>query len=82
MSLERALQQYSQNVTDKPFDIKTVPTIVITQTETHKSNDQVLPSSKAFKPTEKSAASRQDIFSGIFFFALKCLLNYSLIFLN
>jgi hypothetical protein len=47
VSLERALQQYSQNVTEKPFDIKTVPTIVITQTETHKSNDQVLPSSKA-----------------------------------
>lgn len=63
ISLERALQQYSQNVTEKPFDIKTVPTIEITQTESNKSNEQSMPSIKSTKPAEKSAASRQDIFT-------------------
>jgi len=61
ISLERALQQYSQHVTEKPFDIKTVPTIEV-HTET-KPSEQTLPSTKTVKPTEKAAASRQDIFA-------------------
>lgn len=38
VSLERALLQYSQMVNEKPFDIKTVPTIDVSSAETHKSN--------------------------------------------
>jgi hypothetical protein len=36
VSLERALIVYNQNVTEKAFDIKTIPTIDATQTETQK----------------------------------------------
>jgi hypothetical protein len=36
VSLERALVVYNQNVSEKPFDIKTIPTIDATQTETQK----------------------------------------------
>lgn len=35
VSLERALLQYSQHVSEKPFDIKVVPTIEVS-TESHK----------------------------------------------
>lgn len=61
ISLERALQHYSQHVSEKPFDIKTVPTIEV-QTET-KTSEQVLPTTKTVKPTEKAVASRQDVFA-------------------
>ena len=62
VSLERALQQYSQNVTEKPFDIKTVPTIEIGAVDAAKSNDNML--IKSNKPTDKTSASRQDIYTG------------------
>ncbi|RNA28357.1 Coatomer subunit gamma-2 [Brachionus plicatilis] len=58
VSLERALLQYNQHVTEKPFDIKVVPTIEV---EIHKpSGETLLPSST--KPTEKPTASRQDLY--------------------
>ncbi|CAF0838958.1 unnamed protein product [Brachionus calyciflorus] len=60
VSLERALLQYNQSVTEKPFDIKVVPTIEVT--ESHKpSAETSLP--KTVKPTDKPAASRQDLYS-------------------
>lgn len=59
ISLERALQHYNQNVTDKPFDIKTVPTIQPTVNETHKETES---SVKSSKPSEKGA-TQQDIYT-------------------
>lgn len=59
ISLERALQHYNQNVTDKPFDIKTVPTIQPTVNETHKETESSIKSSK---PSEKGA-TQQDIYT-------------------
>jgi len=60
VSLERALQQYNQHVTEKQFDIKTVPTIQIPIESSVKSssNDAV---TKSSKPSEKSA-TQQDIY--------------------
>jgi len=63
ISLERALQQYSQNVTEKPFDIKTIPTEIVQPESNKSSSEHIMSSSKSVKPTEKQAASRQDIFS-------------------
>lgn len=60
VSLERAIQQYSQNVTEKPFDIKTVPTIQPQVIDANKSfNDPMI---KSVKPNEKSA-TQQDIYT-------------------
>lgn len=61
ISMERAIQQYSQNVTEKPFDIKTVPTIQVpSHQETNKlSGDQVM---KSPKSGEKQA-TQQDIYT-------------------
>lgn len=63
VSLERALLQYSQNVSEKAFDIKVVPTIDISEPVATKSSSEVSIMSKSVKPTEKPAASRQDIYS-------------------
>lgn len=60
VSLERALMQYSQHVSEKPFDIKVVPTIDISETAIKTSSETILP--KSVKPTEKPAASRQDMY--------------------
>lgn len=60
VSLERALLQYSQHVSEKPFDIKVVPTIDISETAVKTSSETILP--KSVKPTEKPAASRQDMY--------------------
>lgn len=61
ISLERAIQQYSQNVTEKPFDIKTVPTIQ--QPSHHESSklsgDQAM---KSPKSSEKQV-TQQDIYT-------------------
>lgn len=59
VSLERALQQYSQNVTEKPFDIKTVPTIQEPSPEALKSSSQTM-ITKSAKPNEKT---QQDIYA-------------------
>lgn len=59
VSLERALQQYSQNVTVKPFDIKTVPTIQEPSPESLKSSSQTM-ITKPSKPNEKT---QQDIYA-------------------
>lgn len=62
VSLERALQQYNQHVTEKPFDIKSVPTIQI-PTELSKSNlSSGEPISPSKRPTEKSA-TQQDLYT-------------------
>lgn len=60
VSLERALQQYSQNVSEKPFDIKTVPTIQPQAEATSKLS--IEQSTKHSKPTEKST-TQQDIYT-------------------
>jgi coatomer protein complex subunit gamma len=62
VSLERALLQYSQNVSEKPFDIKVVPTIDVSEHVTKTTSaETAMP--KSVKPTEKPTASRQDIYA-------------------
>lgn len=68
VSLERALLQYSQNVSEKPFDIKVVPTIDVSEPAVKTSvtgaggsgTDSI---KSATKPNEKPAASRQDMYA-------------------
>jgi len=62
VSLERALLQYSQNVGEKPFDIKVVPTAEASS-EPSKSTSEIISMPKSVKPSEKPAASRQDLYS-------------------
>lgn len=59
--MERALLQYSQNVGEKPFDIKVVPTAE--PSEPSKSTSEIISMPKSVKPSEKPAASRQDLYS-------------------
>lgn len=62
VSLERALIQYSQNANEKPFDIKVVPTVDVTEAaKISSSPESILP--KSVKPTDKPAASRQDMYA-------------------
>lgn len=61
VSLERALLQYSQNVGEKPFDIKVVPTAE--PSEPSKSTSEIISMPKSVKPSDKPAASRQDLYS-------------------
>jgi len=60
VSLERALQQYSLNITEKPFDIKTLPTVEITTTESNRVSNET---SKSTKTADKTSVSRQDIYT-------------------
>lgn len=60
--MERALLQYSQNVGEKPFDIKVVPTAEASS-EPSKSTSEIISMPKSVKPSEKPAASRQDLYS-------------------
>jgi len=61
VSLERALMIYNQHPTDKPFDIKTVPTVDATQTPTKKTDSEIsLP--KSTKP-DKPTPAKQDIYA-------------------
>ncbi len=60
VSLERALQQYSQRVTERPFDIKTVPTIQVASPEALKSASQASGGAKAAKASEKT---QQDVYA-------------------
>ena len=39
VGLERSIMIYQQNVTEKPFDIKSVPTVDISHTESSKGNE-------------------------------------------
>ena len=39
VGLERSIMIYQQNVTEKPFDIKSVPTVDVSHTETSKGNE-------------------------------------------
>ena len=60
VSLERALQQYGQRVTERPFDIKTVPTIQVASPESAlKSASQASGGAKAAKASEKT---QQDVY--------------------
>ena len=61
ISLERALLLYSQNVSEKPFDIKLIPAEEqVVETKKDSQGPSSLPSNK---PTEK-LASRQDVYGG------------------
>ena len=60
MSLERALLQYNQNIGEKPFDIKVVPAADASE-PSKTASDTTTP--KSVKPSEKPAASRQDLYS-------------------
>lgn len=62
ISLERALLLYSQNVSEKPFDIKQIPAEEqVVETKKDSQGPSSLPLNN--KPTEK-LASRQDVYSG------------------
>ena len=59
--LERALLLYSQNVSEKPFDIKLIPAEEqVVETKKDSQGPSSLPLNK---PAEK-LASRQDVYSG------------------
>lgn len=61
VSLERALLQYTQNVTEKPFDIKTVPTIEAVEA-TKTVADVSKPSASPASSTADKTATKQDLY--------------------
>ena len=76
VSLERALLLYNQHVSEKPFDIKSVPTVLSTgdssssSSASKASHDMPSLSSGAggkSAKAEKSAATRQDLYSGYYY---------------
>ena len=66
VSLERALIQYNQNVGEKPFDIKSVPTIEAVEATVKATSDASKASSGAKSgagAAEKPSATKQDLYS-------------------
>lgn len=64
MSLERALQHYTLEPSEKPFDLKSVPVDMAPVEATPKKEEGGI-SMGISKTPEKPAASRQDIYAGI-----------------
>ena len=63
VSLERALQQYTLEPSEKPFDIKTVPIDLPVEQSSVKSKDQPSLQISSNIKSERPAASKQDIYA-------------------
>ena len=63
VGLERALLQYTQEPSDVPFDIKTVPLAIATGSEVSRGSTSDAPSAGPGAKPGVVAASRQDVYA-------------------
>ncbi len=64
VSLERALQQYTLEPSEKPFDLKTIPIDVPVESSSKNTDSGINMGISLKKEENKPSATRQDIYAG------------------